>query len=58
MVKRMTFNHSHKGSSPLDLIDKKKDVVRHRTVSFSHIYEIIMPFYINKLQTSKNKRAQ
>ena len=23
MVKRMTFNHSHKGSSPLDLKKKK-----------------------------------
>ena len=44
MVKRMTFNHSHKGSSPLDLTKEKKDVVRYRTDSFSHIYEIIIPF--------------
>ena len=44
MVKRMTFNHSHKGSSPLDLIWEKKDVVRYKTGSFSHIYEIIIPF--------------
>ena len=55
MVKRMTFNHSHKGSSPLDLIKEKKDVVRYRTDSFSHFYEIIIPFYMNKLQTSNNK---
>ena len=38
MVKRMTFNHSHKGSSPLDL--KKKNIYGYRlktNISANHM---------------------